>query len=190
MGAKPTVWIVPRLSGRPDDAWYQWLAGELSAAADVTILSTPEPDAPTIESWVESIASAVGRPPRQPASTFLIGHSVGCQAILRYLVTLPTGVSIGGVLCVAGWLTIDDPSDLLRAWCERPLDRVKVGAATTAFKVVISDNDPYTVDYTATVTSFGELGASVDVVAGVGHFNADREPSVRDQARAMLSGQQ
>ena len=56
----------------------------------------PEPEFPRIQNWIPAIAKIVGTPDEQ---TYFVGHSMGNQAIARYLETLPAEVKIG-VLCL------------------------------------------------------------------------------------------
>jgi hypothetical protein len=175
--------IVPRWAGRPDTDFYRWLEARLREAprgfSSVRTLDMPNPAQPTIDAWVGALAQAVG--PAPTPSTLLMGHSVGCQAVLRYLATLPPGQSIDGVLLVAGWWEVDKPWESLLPWLETPKDLTRIRAAARRFVVLISDNDPFTSDPARNRQLWEErLGAEVVLAPGGRHFNNPQEPAVLD----------
>ena len=94
------VFIVHGWGGRPDEAWFPWIKKELEDKGyKVFIPAMPETDEPKMELWIPFLSQLVGKP---DLNTFFVGHSIGCQAIIRYLETLPEGVKIGGAVFVAG----------------------------------------------------------------------------------------
>ena len=95
------AFIIHGYLGRPDEAWQPWLRAELEKRGFIVQLpAMPHPDRPTIPEWVGFIAQLVGEPDRE---TVLIGHSLGCQAVLRYLETLgEAGKSVQKTVLVAG----------------------------------------------------------------------------------------
>ena len=118
--------IIHGWDGSPEEDWYPWLKQELEKKGfQVTVPAMPETNAPKIETWVTHLVRAVGQ---VDENTFLVGHSIGCQTILRYLEQLPMGQRVGGVVLVAGWvhrLNGDlSPEELIIAkpWIETPLD--------------------------------------------------------------------
>ncbi len=178
--------IVPRWAGKPDSDFYPWLEAQLrespGAFSSVRTLDMPEPSVPTLEAWGGALAQAAGSAPA-PA-TVLMGHSVGCQTVLRYLATLPPGQVIEGALLVAGWWDVDKPWDTLLPWIQTPVDLERVRAAARRFVVLLSDNDPFTSDHAGNRRLWEErLGAQVVLVPGARHFNAAQEPAVLDALR-------
>src|SRR3954467_1405206 len=85
----------------PEEAWLPWFKTELEKkGCAVALPAMPQPNHPIIEDWVRFIAALVGRP---DTATILIGHSLGCQAVLRYLETVgAANRAIGKTLLVAG----------------------------------------------------------------------------------------
>lgn len=149
----------------------------------------PDPGTPTIAGWVGRIAEVLGpldeRGRAQLARTVLLGHSVGCQALLRYLADLPadssTDLQVAGLVCVAGWFTVDRPWPSIRPWQETPLATDRVRARVPKIVVLLSDNDPFTADHAATAAAYQDrLGAEVAFAPGRQHFNAAEEPAVLD----------
>jgi predicted alpha/beta hydrolase family esterase len=173
--------IVPRWAGRPDTDFYLWLEAKLRESpqtfSSVRTLDMPNPSQPTIEAWVGTLAQAVS--PAPAPSTILMGHSVGCQTVLRYLTTLPPGHVIDGALLVAGWWDVDKPWESLVPWIETPMDLERVRAAARHFVVLLSDNDPFTADHARNRQLWEErLGAEVVLAPGGRHFNNPQEPAV------------
>ena len=176
--------IIPRLSGTPQSDWYPWLERQLQTTApDLfdSVRGAPLPDLhkPTIKGFVAKVAEAVGSDPKEIARTVLVGHSIGCLAALHYLETLPSGISVAGVFCVAGWWWVDEPWDALRPWMDTPIDLTQVKAAMSKCVVLISDDDPFVADTAANQRAWEEkLGATVFVIPGVQHFNGAQQPAV------------
>jgi predicted alpha/beta hydrolase family esterase len=176
--------IIPRMSGTPRDDWYPWLRQHLEADptqpfAPIIAPEMSTPRKPVLAQWVAEVAAALGTDPEEQAHTVLIGHSVGCQAILRALADLPEGRAVHGVLCVAGWWTVDAPWDTLVPWIETPVDLARVQRAMGKGVVLISDNDPYIADTAANEQMWHDrLNVTVLVAPDARHFNADQQPAV------------
>ncbi len=80
-------------SGSPDEPMLKWIRSAMEAKGFSVIAPfMPHPDTPTIDDWVACMRSAV---PTLDENTCFIGHSVGCQTILRYMETLPASVQVG-----------------------------------------------------------------------------------------------
>lgn len=179
--------ITPRWGGGPDDDWYPWLRRELRDHDVVMARLRPTPGAPEIAACVEELREVVGEDRDALAQTILVGHSVGCQANLRFLEVLPEGARVRGVLCVAGWWWVDEPRDTIRPWIERPMDRARVRAAAGTVRVLISENDPFTSDHAANARQWeNALGAEVILLPDARHLNRAREPTVLEAVRAMI----
>jgi len=102
-----------------------------------------------VVAWPAASTEALGEDAAQLANTYVLAHSVGCQALLRCLASLPDGVKLGGALCVAGWWQIDQPWDSIRPWLGPLPQLARVRAAMSRLMVLLSDNDPFTADHAA-----------------------------------------
>lgn len=181
--------IVPRWAGNARSDYYPWLTTKVAEGfKEVLALDLPHPEAPTLAAWVGGVRAALGEDPAQLSRTVLLGHSVGCQAALRALAELPPGITIAGLLCVAGWWTVDRPWDSLRPWINTPLDFTRARAAAGCVRVLISDNDPFTADHEGNRRTWQErLGAEVALVPSARHFNGAEEPAVLEALHALTA---
>ncbi len=142
------VFIFHGWDGYPEEGWFPWLKKELEARGfEVQVPQMPEASSPRIKNWVPALAAAVGEADDQ---TYFVGHSMGCQAIARYLELLPDNLKIGGVVFVAGFFTRltnleddDEVKDIAHEWLETPLDLNKVKSHSPKGIAIFSDNDPY-----------------------------------------------
>lgn len=93
--------IVHGFKGKPKSNWKPWLKNELeSSGFTVSIPEMPNTEHPDASEWNSTLAQAVGVPDKE---MYLIGHSLGCITILRYLETLSKGQRIGGAIFIAGF---------------------------------------------------------------------------------------
>ena len=91
------VYIIHRWGADSTSDWIPWLKEELEKKDIRTVSDMQDTNNPTIENWIDEISGIVTSP---DSDTYFVGHSIGCQAVVRYLSTLPEGVSIGGSILV------------------------------------------------------------------------------------------
>ncbi|OGZ48582.1 MAG: hypothetical protein A3C84_04285 [Candidatus Ryanbacteria bacterium RIFCSPHIGHO2_02_FULL_48_12] len=141
---KKRLFLVHGWDGAPEDAWFPWLKRELEGGGfHVEAPAMPNPEWPKIEAWVSHLARVVGEVDEH---TFFVGHSIGCQAIMRYIESLPKDKKVGGVVFVAGFFTLmnlenDEAKEIARPWLETPIDFEKVRRHTQKFFALFSDDD-------------------------------------------------
>lgn len=171
------VFIVHRWGGSPEADWYPWLKSELEKKGfTVTVIKMPIPHTPEIKRWVETLRKTVKTP---SINTYLIGHSIGCQTILRYLESLPNNTEIGGALFVAGWFKVTPASissakdqKIAKPWLENQPSLEKVRSHVKKMIAILSDDDPY-VPLIENKQEFERLGAKVIVEHDKGHYDED-----------------
>lgn len=181
--------IVPRWSGHPDSDYYPWLRRSLverGFGGSFDAVPLLPPDAPDLEATVAAVRerlSAGGEASR----TLVLGHSVGAQAVLRAIAELPDGTSVGAMLLVAGWWTVDQPWPAIVPWIDEPFAWGRARAAAGERVVLLSTNDPFTADVQQNKGLFeARIGADVRIHEGAAHFNAAEEPVVLEVACTML----
>lgn len=167
------AFIIHGWDGYPEEGWFPWMKAKLEKSGfSVEVPSMPHPAEPTIEDWVGHLTKLVGEPDKD---TYLIGHSIGCQTILRYLASL-AGKKIGGTVLVAGFfelvpLETEEEKGIVKPWLETPIDFAKVKAATTNITVILSDNDEW-VPLERNKQLFEQyLNPEVIVEHGKGHYS-------------------
>ncbi|KKL03790.1 hypothetical protein LCGC14_2622590 [marine sediment metagenome] len=176
---KKKVIIVHGWGGYPEEGWFPWLKRELEKKGfTVTVPQMPNPEEPKIEAWVSHLAEVVGEPDEH---TYFVGHSIGCQTILRYLETIDAKVGLpaqaGGAVLVAGFFDVltglegEEERAIVKPWLETPIDFEKVKQAADNFVAIFSDDDPF-VPLEKNRNIFEEkLGARVFVESNKGHFS-------------------
>lgn len=171
---KKRVFIIHGWDGYPEEGWFPWLKRELeSSGFEVRVPAMPEPAVPKIEAWVSHLAQVVGEPDEQ---TFFVGHSIGCQTIMRYLEDLPADKRVGGAVFVAGFfilsgLETEEEKVIAKPWIETPIDFDKVKAAATSFVVIFSENDPVVPLEENKKRFETNLAAKIIIKDGKGHFS-------------------
>jgi len=189
------VFIVHGWYGHSQEAWFPWLKGELEkVGVAVEVPDMKKPDQPEIEVWVEQLRNVVDRPDQD---TFLVGHSMGGQTIMRYLQTMSDNERVGGVLMVGSFVNllpaaVEDEEDELIAkpWLTTPINWETVKQKSDKFTAVFSDNDPY-VPLSDKDIFADELGAKVVVLHGLGHMGGNDSiselPVVKNELIKLMS---
>lgn len=159
--------IVHGWEGYPKEGWFPYVKHELQARGwNVNVPAMPNSEHPKMNEWVPHLAQAISTPDRQ---TYLVGHSLGCITILRYLESLPEGAQIGGAVLVAGFGT-RLKYDELTSFFITPLNWPLVRTHCPKFTALFSDNDRYVSLANAELFKT-ELGAAVEVLHKRGHFS-------------------
>lgn len=169
------IFIIHGWEGSPKREWFPWIRKELEKRDfNAIIPEMPNPEEPRIKEWVNHISSIVEDPDE---NTYFIGHSMGCQAILRYLESLDNK-KVGGAIFVAGFfeltnLETEEEKEIAKPWLETPIDLDKVKKATNNITVVFSDNDSF-VPLEVNKKIFEEkLEAKIIIEQNKGHFSED-----------------
>lgn len=168
------VIIVHGWGGSSQKDWMRWAKKELMKKGyEVLVPDMPDTDNPKIENWVPYLAQ-VAREVTE--GDIFIGHSIGCQAILRFLEVLPEDKKVEKVILVAGFgpflkgLT-EEEQQIAQTWIDTPLDLDKVKTHANSFIAIFSDNDPF-VPLQENKKLFEEkLRAQIFIEHNKGHFN-------------------
>lgn len=169
------VIIVHCWDGTPEYCWYSWLKRELEAkGVEVIVPAMPETSSPMMNLWVPALADVVGKPDEE---TILVGHSIGCATIMRYLETLGEHEKIGGAVFVAGFTT-DLGFEEIHNFFETPLDFQEIRSHLPRLTAIYSDDDPF-VDVKYAKILEDELGAQTILLKRMKHFSGpvDKEES-------------
>lgn len=174
------IYLVHGWGGNPNsEAWFKWLREECKKRNyKLVIPEMPDTDYPKIDAWVGKLKEVVKN---LDEDTYFIGHSIGCQGILRYLETVNN--KIGGVILVAPWMFLDantieeegeDVKDMAKPWMETPINWGKIKRLTDNFAAIFSTDDPYVPQDNQEI--FREkLNAKIVIRRNNGHFNDTKE---------------
>lgn len=177
--------IIHGWGASPTDHWFPWLAHELeSRGFFITVPAMPDTEHPNMDVWIAAIAAAAGVPDE---GLFLIGHSIGTVAILRYLESLTPEAHIGGTLLVAGFLDNIDPE--LDSFFRSPFDYARIKQACSNIIAIESDNDPAVPQGSGALLR-DRLSAHLVTLHDAGHMNAEDGyitlPEVLDGALSFI----
>ncbi len=172
------IFLIHGWTGRSNKDWFPWAKETLSNKGyEIFVPDMPDPDHPKIAPWIEKLKEVVGTP---RVDDIFIGHSIGCQAIERYIQTLPEDTRVDKVIQVAPWVmlteaALDEPEEdykIVGPWYTEAIHygKIKKMAKWTA---IFSDNDPW-VNYEDNYKTYRDkLGARIIVEKGKGHFTEE-----------------
>ena len=168
------VFIIHGFQGTPNNGWKSWLMTELNKF-DVyaCALPMPTPDEPKCDEWTAEISRNI---PEVNEDIFLVGHSLGCAAILNYLGTVKSDKKFGGVFLIAGAcepLEVDNPNSIIRKidnFFTHPFDYKKIKDTSDHFVIIHGDNDEKVPVNHAERTS-NELSGELVVIKNGGHLS-------------------
>ena len=170
------IYLVHCWDETSSDGWYPWLE-EKTNDQNIKLIKFDMPNTanPKIEEWVDYLNSKVDLLNEE---TYFMGHSIGCQTILRYLETKEI-TKIGGILLVAPWLDLlpeaiedEDSFNTAQPWINTPIDFEKVKQFTNNISCIFSDND-YFVSIEQEKEFRNKLNAKTVIVNNKGHISQD-----------------
>lgn len=134
--------MIHGFKGEPNGGWRPWLMGEL-AKNDIwaCALEMPTPDTPVLKEWIETVSDNVLEP---SDDIFLVGHSLGVPAILRYLEKLPFDQKIGGAVLVSGVIhkVQKEGYEGVNNFLQTSFDFEHIKNVCDSFVVIHGDDDP------------------------------------------------
>lgn len=178
-GGMKRIFIIHGWGGNPDEKLLVWLDQEFRKLGHEVIRpAMPDPENPKIEVWIPELARLVGR---VDENTFFIGHSIGCQTIMRYLETLLEDERIGGSVFIAGWFNLahlkeydgEDAEEIGKPWIENPINFERIKKVCPKTTVFISTNEPYEYVEENKKTFEEKLDAKVILMENMGHFTEE-----------------
>jgi uncharacterized protein len=167
--------IVHGWGGNNQEAWIPWLKEKLQEKGyQVETPAMPNTDEPHIKPWINYLSTTVGKPDEELS---LVGHSIGCQTILRYLETLNDDEKIGEAVLVAPWFGLDnleeEEKEIAKPWIETPIDFEKIQSKITKISAILSDDDPFVPLEDTKDILIGKLGVSPLILHKKGHMSAE-----------------
>ena len=169
------IYMVHCWDGNRDDGWYPWLDENISDEnVKVYRFNMPDTNNPKIDAWVSYLSEQVKD---LDSETYFVGHSIGCQTIMRYL--QDKDIKIGGILFVAPWLellpeAVSDKESLITAtpWLNTPICFDNIRNICDNITCIFSDND-YFVPLEQE-SEFKKLKKKKTIIVnGMGHISID-----------------
>ena len=153
-------------------AWFGKIGAE--TGFETTVLDMPNTNVPTIDAWLKHLDENVYYVDQD---TYFIGHSIGCQAVLRYLEANKAS-PLGGCILVAPYLNYSgheegEDKDIARPWIERPIDFSSIRKMSDKFVAILSDNDLEIALEKCKETLERGLHPKIIIEHGKGHFTRD-----------------
>lgn len=162
------VFIIHGFEGSPNGGWRPWLMGELEKLnVYACALPMPNPDNPTCDEWTSEIARNVET--NRNDEIYLVGHSLGAPAILRYLEAAPQNINVGGVILVSGPSEKNENSKL-NSFFEKSFDFPTIKSKVKKLCIIHGDNDPLVSSSNAKFLS-ERLNCELIIVPNGGHLN-------------------
>src|SRR6185437_2672397 len=184
------VYLIPSRGARPKNYWYPWVKSTMEQSGfAMTILELPDPDKPKKSAWMKALMPLKDE---MDEDTYLVGHSVGCQATLRLLDALPSGRMIGGAVLAGGWVSVPNwngrseaEKAVLNDWMTPPLVLSNVVGKSKNITAIFSDDDEF-VPRENWAACEKELKAQVIVKHRFGHFEANDLCELPEVTNAIL----
>ena len=192
---RDVIVIVHAFGGSPKKFWYPALCKHFDSEATVIVPYLPGGAAPVISEWLSYLQAIVQEATAQEgAKLYLVGHSLGCNAILRMLAAedaVATLRCLRGVLCVAGWLSIDEPWLEMEPWCHPRPDlaaaRRTLESLGARLTLLVSDNDRFTRDHESNRREWRRgLGARSVLCPGRAHWGGRKQPVVLSELHRLM----
>jgi hypothetical protein len=173
------IFLVHGWGGNPNIDWFPWAKNTLRGQGfDVYAPGMPDTNYPKITPWVNRLRDVVGETKKDD---IIVGHSIGCQAVERYLQTLSVDTRLNKVILIAPWVILTrktfeemgENEDVVKSWYEEPIDyeKIKNMAKWTA---VFSDDDPF-VNYQDNYLVYkNKLNAKIILKEKQGHFSQEQ----------------
>jgi len=170
------AYLVHGWDGTPDNWWFPWLTHELEKL-DFKVISLNMPDSkiPRMKTWLSRAEKEI----QADEDTIFIGHSIGCQTIMRYLAN--KNKKVKACFFVAGWFTLDlhldteEAKEVARPWLENNIDFNKLKNNCSNYIVFLSKDDPV-VPFKENKELFEKnLNAKVIVENDRGHYDSEDE---------------
>jgi predicted alpha/beta hydrolase family esterase len=165
------VIIVHGWQGSPNEPMIKNIGKDLKKEGfEIITPEMPETEFPRISPWIKKLEEVTGKVDEE---TYFIGHSIGCQTVLRFLENINN--KIGGIVFIAPWIILNEKSlnedEMLVAepWLKSKINFQNINTLTNNFTCIFSDNDPF-VPLINTSLFQRNLGAKIIIEKDKGHY--------------------
>jgi len=144
------VFLIHGWGGSPEEPMHVWIKKNLEEKGfEVHVPKMPNAEKPEIKSWIKKIKEIVRQLNKED---IFIGHSIGCQAVLRYIEKIDKNSKVRKIILIAPWMYLDKQTieeegegsiKIAKPWMETPIDFSKIKTHCNEFIAIFSYNDPY-----------------------------------------------
>ncbi len=161
------VFLIHGFEGSPNGGWRPYLMSELEKQ-DIYACSLPmpSPQAPKLSEWLEEIERHITK--NKEDDIYLVGHSLGGTAILRYLEKYDSP-NIKGVI-IASAPCHQNENEKIREFLLDDFDWMKIKNKSPKVIVIHGDNDPFVPVSDAKETA-EKLGGKLILIPNGKHLN-------------------
>ena len=169
------VFIIHGWGGNPKKEWFPWAKKEISNLGfEVVVPEMPDTNYPKIGLWVNKLHEVVGE---IKDDDIFIGHSIGCQTILRFLNTVSTDQKADRLILVAPWwylnLSTNEEKILAEPWLKFDVNMKNIKEKVEKVICIFSKDDPV-VPFKINKKLFKDnFNAEIIVEDKKGHFSAE-----------------
>ena len=171
------VYLVHGWDATAKSDFFPWLKKELEKRKIESYFpDMPNTEEPKINEWISFLKKNFNDINKE---SILIGHSIGSNALLRFLENLPKEVKINRCIFVAPWIYLDEETikeegeevfEITKPWTETPINWKKIRSHCDNFICIFSGNDPY-VPLSNKEIFKKELNAKILILKNKYHFN-------------------
>ncbi len=176
-----TAILIHGWGGSPKKDWFGWASKEIvKQGYNVICPEMPESDEPKISLWVNKLTQILNVTNEE---IILVGHSIGCQSILRTLSEIDVKSNIKKIILVAPWwfLTIGESEEIVaKPWYEQNIDFSKIENNYEDITCFFSDNDPVVPLNINKYFFVEKINPKIVIQKEMGHFSEDDNPSVTE----------
>lgn len=166
------VYIIHCWEGASNLFWIPQIAEYLrNLGYDVITPDMPNTDEPKIDEWVGHLKEIAKD---MDEKTIFIGHSIGCQTIMRFLAE--QNKKIEKCIFVAGWFDLvnledEGSKEIARPWIETKIDFAKIKQNVSDVLTVLGEDDKWVVADKTKKEFESNLNARVEILEGYGHMD-------------------
>lgn len=133
------IYIIHGYRASSTNHWFPWLKKRLLAdGLQADILNMPNPLQPRLGDWLDTLSLSLHT---LNENTYIVAHSVGCPAILRFLEHIQLRKQLGGIILVSGFAKSLPALKMLDEFTQGSFDHQKIIEAAKHRAVIASKDD-------------------------------------------------
>lgn len=171
----------------PASHFWPWLRSQFqNQEIEIIQPQMPDTNVPIIDKWVSHLSELVGT---VDENTYFVGHSIGCQTIMRYLDSQDN--KSGGSVFVAGWFNLEnleneDIKEIAKPWLNDPINFDHIKNLINPLKVFLSSDEIFGCVQENKKIFEEKLGAEVVILNERGHFTSKEMPEALSVLKEII----